>query len=142
MHTPAKPQAHVSNIMKAEISMDVDHARQRVTTVWRGDFDLQSIAKNCERRTAEGGHRYPQFIDATQATVVRKPHDTSSLAVAILNLAARSQQKGVAGRTAVIVSSKVDFGMCRAIGAYFQPAGDIAVFYTKAEAEQWLWPTT
>lgn len=139
MHTSAETQKHVFTSMKAEIAMDVDHSRQLVTTVWRGDFDLEAIAGNCERRIAQGGHRYPQIIDATEAGVVRKPQDTNSLAIAVLDLAARSQKNGTAGRTAVVVGSKVDFGMCRAIAAYFEPAGEIAVFYTRADAERWLW---
>jgi hypothetical protein len=136
--TTAETQNHVSTNMKAEIAMEVDHSQKRATTVWRGDFDMAAIASSCQKRIAEGAHRYPQIVDATEATVVRQPREVRSVPLATLELAKQSQKSGMAGPTAVIVSSQADFGMCRAISAYFEPAGEIAVFYSKADAEQWL----
>lgn len=124
--------------MKAEIAMEVDHARHTATTVWRGDFDVDAIANSCQKRTAEGAHRYRQMVDATEATIARAARDVSAIPVATMQLATHSQRNGVAGPTAVVVSGQADFGMCRAIAAYFEPAGIISVFYTKAEAEKWL----
>ncbi len=121
-----------------EISSEVDHTAKRVDVVWRGVFDLRAIGENCQERIRKGGHRYLQFIDATGAEVARSYDDSRKVGEVTQRLAAQSLKFGIAGPTAILVNTKIDYGMCRVVASYFEPAGNIAVFYNRAEAQTWL----
>lgn len=122
----------------AEIFMQVDHARRRADTTWSGVFDLEAVVASCKRRTEEGAHGYAQLIEATSAEVARSFEDARRLPQVVERLIHQSTELGPAGPTAVVVGKALDFGMCRMIGAYFEPAGKVAVFYTEKDAELWL----
>jgi hypothetical protein len=121
-----------------EIVHRVDHELRRIVTTWRGSFDLEAVAENCRRSIAEGAHAYPQLIDATAAEIARDPTDSRTLGVAMGRLVHDSQAHGPAGPVAIVVGSQVDFGMCRAVATYFEPAGEIRVVYHLQEALDWL----
>ena len=132
------PPSHLMSNQRSEIEMQVDHILRLVVTTWRGEFDMPAIERTCKQRTEEGGHGYPQIIDAIDAHIANLSADSRMVAVATIGLAEHSLKYGRCGRTAIVVHSQIDFGMCRTIAAYFEPAGEIAVFYRRDEALKWL----
>ena len=121
-----------------QISMETDHASRRLKTVWRGPFSIAVIADSCRQREREGAHAYAQLIDATEAEVGHSVEDARKIPTATMKMADHSKTLGPAGRTAVVVASTLDFGVCRRIATYFEEAGEIGVFYNEADARRWL----
>src|SRR4051812_9563006 len=112
----------------AKTDLKVDHAGRRAQANWTGTFDMQAIASSCQQREEEGAHEYALLVHAEGAEIARSLEDTRKLARTVQKLVDQSGQYGAVGPTAIIVNNMIDFGMCRMIAAYFEPAGKIGVF--------------
>ena len=99
---------------------------------------MADIAASCQEREKEGAHGYDQLIDATGAEIAHSPEDVGKLPSVTRDLADRSKELGLFGRTAVVVGSMLDYGTCRRIASYFEEGGEIAVYYNEREARQLL----
>lgn len=83
-----------------------------------------------------GVARVPQLIDARGAQHDLPADDIRRLVELVSHLQAA---EGFSHRTALVVSTPVDFGMARMYGALAQKVDpDFAVFRDLAEAEAWL----
>ena len=118
--------------------MNVDHNLRFIVASWQGEIDIPSIVRHCDLRTKQGAHEYLQIIDATNARIAGLSSDSKALAIAAMYLADNCLKHGRSGRTAIVVSTPMDFGMCRTIASYFEPAGEVSVFYRRNEALAWL----
>jgi hypothetical protein len=124
--------------VEPNITKEVDHERRRITAVWRGVFEIGTIVNTCRERTKAGLHTYSQFIDARAASIANSPDDSQKVGVVMDRLVSEEKGQAKAGATAILVGSELDYGMCRVIAAYFEPAGDIRVVYNAEEGLRWL----
>lgn len=122
--------------------MTVDYTHRRVNAVWRGTVNMDAIANHCRLRSEQGAHAFPQIIDAREALVAESLEDVRALPMATMKIAAESRKLGAAGPTAIVVGSELDYGICRAIAAYYEVAGTIRPFYHLETAEVWLTAST
>jgi hypothetical protein len=112
----------------------IDHQRGYMEAVVTGPVTWDALQSHWEAELADGGERYPELIDATDATVEFTAEEVRRL-VTILKAAADTR---VLGPTAIVVTSDVAFGMVRMMGILVEPSCHIHPFRDRASAEQWL----
>lgn len=113
-----------------------DRAADMVRTTAHGLIRFDDLAAHLHALVDAGVARIPQLIDARDAQHDLPPSDIRRLVDLVGELQA---VHGLSHRTALVVSTPVDFGMARMYGALAEKVDpDFAVFRDLAEAEVWL----
>lgn len=114
----------------------VDAATDTVRTTAHGLIRFDDLAAHLHALVDAGVGRIPQLIDARDAQHDLSVTDIRRLVELVSHLQAAH---GFRHRTALVVSTPVDFGMARMYGALAQKVDpDFAVFRDLGEAEGWL----
>lgn len=119
------------------ISIDVQSSEQRVVLTGRDDLVADDIVAALQRAYGD-----PQFAfgmnvlcDLRHARTDLTPGDIRR----IVDFVSRHREARGPGRSAVVTSRDVDYGMARIAQVHLEPAGvELAVFRDLQEAEQWL----
>lgn len=113
-----------------------DAATNIVRTTAHGLIRFDDLAAHLQALVDAGVARVPQLIDARDA-----PHDLPASDIRrLVELVSHLQAAhGFSRRTALVVSTPVDFGMARMYGALAQKVDpDFSVFRDLGEAGAWL----
>ena len=113
-----------------------DAATNTVRTTAHGVVRFDDLAAHLQALTDAGLARAPQLIDARDAQHDLPASDIRRLVELVSDLQAAH---GFSRRTALVVSTPMDFGMARMYGGLAQKVDpDFAVFRDLGEAEAWL----
>ena len=113
-----------------------DPARGVIRTTAHGIVRLDDLAAHLQALIDGGVARVPQLIDSRDAEHDLSPSDIRRLVELVGHLQAAH---GLSHRTALVVSTPMDFGMARMYGALAHNVDpDFSVFRDLGEAEAWL----
>jgi hypothetical protein len=113
-----------------------DAATNIVRTSAQGLVRFDDLAAHLQALMDAGVARVPQLIDARDAQHDLSASDIRRLVELVSHLQAAY---GFSRRTALVVSTPMDFGMARMYGALAQKVDpDFSVFRDLGEAEAWL----
>ena len=113
-----------------------DPARGVIRTTAHGIVRFDDLAAHLQALIDGGVTRVPQLIDSRDAEHDLSPSDIRRLVELVGHLQAAP---GLSHRTALVVSTPMDFGMARMYGALAHNVDpDFSVFRDLGEAEAWL----
>jgi hypothetical protein len=118
------------------ITFRVDHDRQLILASGEGRLTYEEVCDYSEAVRPLHLIGYDVLFDATPVVATITPDEVRKLAV-------RAQQVPAApapwGMTAIVAKEPVVFGLSRMYATLAESAGPkVGVFYTLAEAEEWL----
>jgi len=119
------------------ISVDVQPSEQRVVLTCRDDLVSDDIVAALERVYADPQFAYGMNVlcDLRDA----RPDLTAGDIRRIVDFVSRNREARGAGRSAVVASRDVDYGMARIAQVYLEPLGvELAVFRDMQQAARWL----
>jgi len=116
------------------LSRTVDVESKKVTTVAEGTVTMPEVRAHLQRERRDLALPYRELIDARRATVNLSSAEVREI-VELLRSLSRSHRPG---RTAVVVSSDVAYGMMRMLQVLVEDSCDVHPFLDLAAAEQWL----
>lgn len=113
-----------------------DPARGGIRTTAHGIVRFDDLAAHLQALIDGGVARVPQLIDSRDAEHDLSPSDIRRLVELVGHLQAAH---GLSHRTALVVSTPMNFGMARMYGALAHNVDpDFSVFRDLGEAEAWL----
>ncbi|HZR25262.1 MAG TPA: hypothetical protein VFA59_16825 [Vicinamibacterales bacterium] len=119
------------------IDLSRDDTRRQFTATVHGSLTFHEAADFIRTVRVGEFQPYALLFDMTDATFELSSDQVRSLAAMIGTDLTRS---GLRGRTAVVASDDLTFGMLRMFDAHVEHAGiaTLSVFRTVAEAQSWL----
>ena len=118
----------------AGLSLTFDPDRKEVTTIAEGTVTLSDVRAHLQRERDEAALPYRELIDARRAVVRFSAADVQEI-VRLLRSYARSHRLG---RTAVVVSTDVAFGILRMLQMFVEDVCIVQPFRDLTTAESWL----
>jgi hypothetical protein len=118
----------------ATLSHTVDAERNEVTTIAEGTVTLEEVRAHLSREKSDFALPYRELIDARQA-VVRLSSSELREIVELLRSLARSHRLG---RTAVVVSTDVAYGIMRVFQTLVEDICEVQPFRDLTTADLWL----
>jgi hypothetical protein len=118
----------------AALSHTVDAARNEVTTTAEGTVTLEEVRAHLSREKGDFALPYRELIDAREA-VVRLSSSELQEIVRLLRTLARSHRLG---RTAVVVSTDVAYGIMRVFQVLVEDVCEVQPFRDLTAAALWL----
>jgi len=116
------------------VTHTVDHGKREVNAVAVGNLTLDDLCTHMAKERFDKGLAYPEFIDASGATINLSGTDVR-VAVEMLRSLARG---GHLGPTAVLVGNDVSFGTLRMLEIQLEGTCAVRPFHTRLEALRWL----
>src|ERR1700678_767647 len=114
-------------------SHTVDVESKKVTTIAEGTVTMPEVRAHLQRERRDLALPYRELIDARRATVNLSSAEVREI-VELLRSLARSHHLG---RTAVVVSSDVAYGIMRMLQVLVEDIWDVHPFLDLAAAEPW-----
>ncbi len=116
------------------LSHSVDVESKKVTTIAEGNVTLAEVRAHLQRERRDLVLPYRELIDARRAAINMSSAEVREI-VELLRSLARSHRLG---RTAVVVSTDVAYGIMRMLQFLVEDACEVHPFFDLATAEQWL----
>lgn len=105
-----------------------------VRTTLCGPIGVDQLVEHALARAAAGLLPAPQVVDARAAELAISPEDVRRIAL----LADELRRRGPVGRSAMVTTDDLAYGMARMFAAYDTGNAGFAVFRSMEEAEAWL----
>ena len=112
----------------------VDHQRQEMHTTADGPITINDIRKHLTQEHRDKGLPYRELIEASGATAEFSASDVRTT----VELLRAYGQKGMLGRTAIVVGNDLAYGTIRMLAILLEGICELEPFRTRQEAEQWL----
>src|SRR5208337_2243985 len=124
----------VLRLQPAVLSHTVDAERNEVTTTAEGTVTLEEVRAHLNQEKSDFALPYRELIDARQAIVSLSSSELQEI-VGLLRSLARSHRLG---RTAVVVSTDVAYGIMRVFQVLVEDVCEVQPFRDLATATLWL----
>ncbi len=118
----------------AGLSHSIDPDRKEVTTIAEGTVTLADVRTHLQREREDSALPYRELIDARHAVVRFSAAEVQEI-VRLLRSHARNHRLG---RTAIVVSSDVAYGIMRMLQMFVEDVCVVQPFRDLATAESWL----
>jgi len=116
------------------LSHSVDAEHREVTTIAEGAVTLAELRAHLRREQQDSALPYRELIDARSAVVRFSPDEIQEI-VQLLRSLSRSRRLG---RTAIVVSTEVAYGLMRMLQILVEDVCVVQPFFDVAKATSWL----